>query len=364
MSGVDSLLLTPAIPEGNPATAPIRLWIKSSRVFPSLQCFAEEGQFRIEQGGPDPSSVQITMPSPETWQHNLEVRSQPPSGQATETLFAILADLDRLKGEGCFLDTKISIREILLQSLPMQPADSLFNGYGYLAGRTGLDLKAGMRLRIERAHFRAPKPGQQQYTPQLFLGVSTLYFNVLDNGGGLRFSQQGTTAYRPASLVKEVFHQYSDLALSSIQEENYFRLLFNTYFASSERSRSASIIGAGQTSELDELDKELHAHPDEDCKTTAPRYRALCFGFGDNVTVTPQISVELNGKRTFVDSGTSVKELLSNSDDEILRSLRLQRRFLHAFYDVHFEPADSRVLSLTLIGNDRVTWSKTSTRPR
>lgn len=111
MSGVDSLLLTPAIPEGDPATAPIKLWIKSSRVSPSLQCFAEEGQFRIEQGGRDPSSVQITMPSAETWQHNLEVRSEPLSEQATETLFAILADLDRLQGEGCFLDTKISIRD-------------------------------------------------------------------------------------------------------------------------------------------------------------------------------------------------------------------------------------------------------------
>lgn len=363
VSGGDSLLLTPAIPQANTATAPIKMTLKSSPASPSLHCFVEEGDFRIEQGGSDAKSVRITMPSAEIWLHNLEVRLDPPSDQAPETLFAILADLDKLHGEGCF-HTTVSIRDLILQSLPMRPADSLFNGYGYLAGRTGLDLKPGMRLRVERAYFQAPESAQQQHTPQLFLGVSTLYFSVLDNGGGLRFRQQGTTAYRPASLVKQVFHQHSDLPLSSIQEENYFRLLFRTYFASSKHSRSTAIIGAGKMSELDELDRELHAHPDENCKKPAVRYRAVCFGFEGDVTVTPQIRVELNGKRTFVDWGTKIKDVLPNTDEQTLKSLTLQRQFIHAFYDLQFEPTDSHVLSLSLIAGDRMTWSNTSARFR
>lgn len=362
--GDDSLLLTPAIPQANTGTAAIKLAIKSSPVPPSLHCSAAQGHFSLEQNDGDTSSIQLTMPSPETWVHNIEARMDPPSDQGTEELFAFLADLDKLQAEGCFPDIRVSIRDLILQSLPMRPDDSLFNGYGYLAGRTGLALKAGMRLRIDRAHFRRPEPGQQQHTPQLFLGVSTVYFRVLDNRGKLRFRQHGITAYRPTSLVKRVLHQNSDLALSFIEEETYFRLLFNTLFLPQKHFRSAAIVGAERSSDLDELDEELHAHPEEDCKATAARYRAVCFEFEGDVTVTPQIKVELNGKRTFVDSGTKIKDVLSNSDEQTLKSLRLRRQFMHTFYDLEFEPTDSRVLSVALIGNDRVTWSNLSRKVR
>lgn len=364
VKGDDSLLLTPAIPSANAGTAPIKLTLKSPPVPPSLHCSAAEGHFSLEQNDGDRSSMQLTMPSPETWVHTLEVRLDSPSDQGTKELFAILADLDKLQDEGCLTDTKVSIRDLILQSLPMRPDHSLFNGYGYLAGRTGLALKAGMRLRIERAYFRRPEPGQQQHTPQLFLGVSTVYFRVLDNGGKLRFRQHGITAYRPASLVKRVLDQNLDLALSSIEEENYSRLLFNTLFLPQKQSRPAVIVGAGRSSELDELDEELHAHPEEDCKATAARYGAVCFAFDGDVTVTPQIRVELNGKPTFVDSGTKIKDVLPYSDEQTLKSLRLQRQFMHTFYDVEFEPTDSRVLSVALIGNDRVTWSNVSRKVR
>ena len=145
--------------------------------------------------------------------------------------------------------------------------------------------------------------------------------------------------------------------MSSIPPERHFRLLFNTYFVPEKHTRSTAIIGATYTSQLDQLDKELRAHPDEDCKNAAATYGAICFGFPGFVTLTPQVKVELNGKTKFVDLGTKIKDLLSRSQADALKSLRIQRRFLDSYYDLHFDPADLNVLSLTLVAGDRVSLS-------
>lgn len=363
--GEDSLLFTPAIPQANTGHAPITLLLKSTNAPSSLRCFAERGYFRLKQAENDPRSVQITIPSPETWLDDLEGRLGNRSDDGTEALFEILGDLDKLEDQGCFSHTKVSIRDLILESLPMKPGDSLFNLYGYLAGRSGLDLKAGLRLKMERAYFRAAEPGEQEHAPKLFLGVSTAYFNVLlSSGGKLRFRQHGTITYKPPSLIHRVHDENSDLGLSSIPEESHFRLIFKTYLVPQEHSRSAAILGAKKSSQLDELDEELRRHPDEDCKAVAARYQAICFGFEGFVTLTPQIKVELNGKDKFIDSGTRIKELLSNTNAETLKSLRVQRKFMNSYYDLRFDSADSNVLSVALVGRDRVSWSSGSATPR
>ena len=78
------------------------------------------------------------------------------------------------------------------------------------------------------------------------------------------------------------------------------------------------------------------------------------------VTLTPQVKVELNGKTKFVDLGTKIKDLLSRSQADALKSLRIQRRFLDSYYDLHFDPADLNVLSLTLVAGDRVSLATSS----
>jgi len=111
---------------------------------------------------------------------------------------------------------------------------------------------------------------------------------------------------------------------------------------------------------LDQLDKELRLHNEEDCKSAAATYGAVCFGFEGFVTLTPQVRVELNGKTKFVDLGTRIKELLSRSQAEALKSLKIQRLFLDSYYDLQFDAADLNVLSLALVAGDRVTWSSGS----
>jgi len=301
------------------------------------------------------------MPSPATWLSDLEGRLGSGGDSGIEALFTILADLDKLREAGCFPDTKLSIRDFILQSLPMKPTDSLFNYYGYLADRSGLDLTPGMRIKIERAYFQPAELGEEEHSAKLFLGLSTAHFNLqLASNGKIRFHQKGTARYTPPSLVHRVQDGLSDLGVSSIPPERHFRLLFNTYFAPQKHTRSTAIIGATYTSQLDQLDKELRAHPDEDCKNAAATYGAICFGFPGFVTLTPQVKVELNGKTKFVDLGTTIKELLSRSQADALKSLRIQRRFLDSYCDLHFDPADLNVLSLTLVAGDRVSLATSS----
>jgi len=356
----DSVLLTPPVPEGKDEYASIKLVLKSSPAPPGLHCFAERGHFRVEQEKNKPNSVHITMPSPATWLSDLEGRLGSGGDGGIEALFTILADLDKLREAGCFPDTKLSIRDFILQSLPMKPTDSLFNYYGYLADWSGLNLTPGMRLKIERAYFRPAEVGEE-HSAKLFLGLSTAHFNLqLASNGKVRFHQKGTARYTPASLTHQLQEGTSDLGVSSIPPERHFRLLFNTYFVPEKHTRSTAIIGATYTSQLDQLDKELRAHPDEDCKNAAATYGAICFGFPGFVTLTPQVKVELNGKTRFVDVGTKIKELLSRSQADALKSLRIQRRFLDSYCDLHFDPADLNVLSLTLVAGDRVSLSTSS----
>jgi hypothetical protein len=75
------------------------------------------------------------------------------------------------------------------------------------------------------------------------------------------------------------------------------------------------------------------------------------------VTVTSQIRVELNGKSKLIDWGTRIKDLLPKDS---LGSLKIQRKFMNSYRDVRFNPADLSILSLALVGGDRLSWSKSA----
>ena len=116
---------------------------------------------------------------------------------------------------------------------------------------------------------------------------------------------------------------------------------------------------------MDELDRELRAQSDESCKNVATARRVTCVEFDGSVAVSALIKVELNGKPRFLEWGAKIKDVLSKSSEvEALKTLRFQRRFMNSYYDVRFDPEDSNVLSLALVGGDRLTWSKSSSAPQ
>ena len=363
-----SLLLTPPIPEAHANDAVVKVTLVGGAAAASAgtNCSAERGPFRVEPGKNDPGSIQITLPAPERWLGDLEGRAEPDGSEDVEALYAILNDLDQLQQEGCFAETSGSIRDFIRQSVPMRPNESLFNAYGYRVERSGLDLRPGMRVKIERAYFRPAEAGEEERAAKNFAGVSTLYFDVeVASDGRTRFRQIGNIRYSPKSLAQTVQEGSRDVDLSKVPAEMHYRLLFYTYLVPKKHQRSAAIIGARGAGELDELDRELRAQSDQNCETVSAARGVTCFEFDGFVTLSCQIQVELNGKEQFVDWGAKVRDVLSkNWQGGVPKSLKIQRRFLNSYYDVRFHPGNSGVLSLALVGGDRLTWSKSAGVPQ
>jgi hypothetical protein len=355
----DSLVFTPAMPANQTSDSPVRLTFASGGLHASIgaNCSAERGPFRIEPAKSDPSSVEIVLPAPERWLSDLEGRTDPDSTEQVQALDALLADADRLQQDGCFAVASGSIRDFILQSVPMRPTESFYNAYGYRIGRRGLDLKPGIRLKIERAYFRAAKSGEGEYDSSLFLGLSTTFFDVeWTSENKTRFQQVGGSQYSPGSLAHEVEQGNRDLAVGSLPQEPHYRLFFYSYLVPQKHQRSAVIMGADSASQLDELDRQLRALPAKSCESAANA--AACLEFEGFVTLSSQIRVEINGKIQFLDWGAAVKDVLpKNRGMKTLKSLKIQRRYMNSYRDLSFDPKDSKILSLGLVGGDRLAWS-------
>ncbi|MGA2811692.1 MAG: hypothetical protein ABSG16_09855 [Candidatus Acidiferrum sp.] len=342
--------------------APVKLTLPSSSDPPPNPgvCTAKNGPFALEARSEN-SAIQILLPTPETWLSDFASGQQTDDGDIVDTFHSFLVALDRSALLGCFAAGNPSIRDYLLQSMPMKPSDSLFSAYDYLPRRGGLDLKAGLRVKVERAYFRPPGPDEEPHALKNYLGVSTSSFDVVvADAGTVRFAQAGAIQYSPQSLEQDG-QGGRDLRLRDLPGRPCYRLLFYTYLVPKEEDVSAVIIGASDTTQLDQLEREVRAHPGEECETGAWPRGQDCFELNGFVTVGAQIQVQLNGKFQFVDWGTKLGSVLPKKS---LKSLRIERQFMGSYYAVRFDPLDSSVLSLALVGGDRLTWSKGSGRSR
>jgi hypothetical protein len=357
----DGVLLGPAISRSQANDGEIRLTVPSRNLeaAASPNCSAERSPFRVEVSNGGKGPIEIALPAPDRWLGDLEGSSEPESSAEVESLDAILADVERLQGQGCFGDARV--RDFLLQSVPMRPGESFFNAYGYRVGHRGMDLKPGIRLKIERAYFRAGDGGEERYDDKAFLGLSTQYVDVeSDSGAQIRFRQSGDIHYSPASLAQQAKTETGDPVLSTLAPKRQYRLFFYTYQIPEKRKRSAVLMGADKVSELDDLDGQLRARPEKSCKDVSGS-ATTCVEFDGFVTLSAQVRVEVNGKVEFLEWGAKVKDVLpKNAGSRLLGVLQVQRQFMDEYYDVQFDPQDSSVLSLALVGGDRMRWSKKS----
>jgi hypothetical protein len=355
--GGESILFSPSIPASHPNDSQVNITMNLPLQDASVSknCLAEEGPFRVEPAREHPDSVQITLPSAKRWLGDVN-RLVGPDGDAVEALYVVLTKLDQLQQDGCFRGAGPAIRDFMVQSLPMKPPESLFSYYGYRPDRSSLDLKPGLRLKIERAYFRAAMPPGEAPSTQNFAGLSTVNFDVESGDDGkIHFRQIGGVQFTPESLKGQVQDESRELELIGIVPEFHYRLIFYTLLVSKEQKLSAAIVGAGSPSQLDEFDHELRLRPLGGCRNFAATHGVACVEFSGLVTVTCQITVELNGKSKLIDWGTRVKDLITKNS---LGTLSIQRKFMNSYREVRFDPGDLSVLSLALVGGDRLRWSK------
>lgn len=353
------VVFAPSVAESTPNSSAIHLqWsVQGQNTSAQKDCLAEDGPFRVEVARKRPSSVEITLPSAERW--IADVRGiVDPGGDAAAALYAMFGKLDELGQDGCFDEARFAIRDLILQSLPMEPGEVLFSYYGYRSSRSGLDLKPGMRLKVERAYLKTAAPEEQGRGSENQEGVSFVYFLVESGSDGkIRFRRAGDVRFNPVALTKKFRNIAVESELSALEPKLQYRLVFYGLHVPTEQKLSASIIGASSASKLDEFDRELRLRPMEGCKHFAGKQNVTCVDFNGWVTVTPQFTVELNGKAKLVDCGTPVKDVVP---DGALSSLTIQRKFMNSYRAVRFRPGDASVLSLALIDGDRLSWSKSA----
>ena len=354
------VLFSPATPEStsNSAAIAVDMHAPPPPAPAAAQCLAQDGPFRAEVAQADPDSVHIALPSAERWIADMHAVYDP-DGDAVVSLYAVLGQIEHLRQSGCFggSTTNSTIRDFILQSLPMEPNDSLFSYYGYRSSRSGLDLKPGMRLKVERAYLKsAANDTAEPSTNQE--GVSFVYFSVESaSPGGVSFRRASDVRFNPASLKKQVQATGIESELAALPPQTQYRLVFYGLEVPKDQRLSASIIGASSAAQLDKFERQLRAHPTLGCKNFPGTPGLTCADFTGWVTVTPQVPVELQGKARFVDCGTPVRDVVPEG---ALPSLAMQRKFLDSYRQVRFPPGDSSVLSITLVGGDRLTWRKTA----
>jgi len=359
----EPVLFAPTTPESNPNSSGInvKLEVPSHVTSTGASCLAANGPFHIQMEQNHPPSVQIALPSPERWIGDFQGLVDP-DGDAVAALYRFLAQLDQLQQAGCFGEGDSVIRDFILQSLPVEPRESLFSYYGYRPNRSGLDLRPGMRLKIQRAYLSAAKNGEEAEASEDSGGVSLVYFDVKSsNDGKIQFRRAGDVRFTPRVLSREFRNTGLETQLAGIPAELKYRLVFYTLLVSKLQKLATAILGASTSSKLDEMDDKLRLRPEDGCKNFAGTGGVACLEFKGLVTVTGQIRVQMNGKSKFVDCGTSVKELVPESS---LPSLKIQRKFMSSYRDVRFKPGDTSVLSLALVAGDRLRWSQTAPSPR
>ena len=288
----------------------------------------------------------VTLAPPTRWLGpNILISDEP---NVFEQLFIFLAKIDDAERAGCFATSQMQARDYVLQSVPIPPAGSLLNAYGYVLERSGVDLKPNLRLKIERAYFSSDEKSDKNY-----LGISDVRFDVTKTSDGLiHFQQAQPIHYSPDSLAQTDHEGSRDLTILELKPRKHYHVLFYTRQVPTSRNFSAALIGSDDPDRLDEFEQTIRAHAGAPCPASLPK-DLQCMDFRGFVTVTAQIRVELNGTSQFVDWATMVRTVVPPKS---LKTLKIQRRFNNSYFGVNFKRGDNSILGLTLVGGDRLTW--------
>jgi hypothetical protein len=363
VEGASSLLLTPAVERNTPDNSPLELQqIAPTKPNSSAEnCSIRQGPFQLQKNPAGNHSLLLTLPPREDWLYRLEGQADSDNVNLFDSLDAFLADLGKLQTSGCIQGSVGDLRDSILQSLPTAPNQSLLNVYGYRFGRSSINLKPSLRLKVERAYFQGEENIEDPQSPvKNFKGLSWSYFDLKeDSSAKLSFQRAGPIQFSPASLAHTDAEGKLDLALSSLPPHTYYRLFFHSLTVPTNRKRSATIMGGESAAQLDAVEAKLRAKPAESCEEAAANPDISCFEFRGFVTASVEVRVTLNGKTYFLEWGTNVRQVLANATDmsKVLKTLRIQRTYKDGYSDVLFDSAKEDILSLVLVGGDRLTWS-------
>ncbi len=264
--------------------------------------------------------------------------------QPMENVEELLAAAEVLAQKNCLTD---GAAQLLRETIPMRPELGLFGAYGYRPGGEGLDLRAGVRLKIVRAHFDR-LPAQRKSALDGYVGLTAVSFDSFeDEQGRVGFRYQGVDA-KPDS-VRAVGE---DLAFGkSARALPVYRLLMLTHYLKSGTKRAALVLGARSVAEMRGLEARLRENPGESCAALVARSKGVCFSFEGEVTVSPEVLVRVNGDAKALAWGTTLRMLAGQA-----KTVTLRRFWGKKLRSVEVEGEPAALLNTALVGGDEVEY--------
>lgn len=261
-----------------------------------------------------------------------------------ENVEELLAAPDLLVQKRCLADASV---QLLRETIPMRPELGLYGAYGYRAGGEGLDLRAGVRLKIVRAHFDR-LAAERKSALDGYVGLTTVSFDSFeDERGRVGFRYQGVDA-KPDS-VRAIGE---DLAFGKgARVLPVYRLLMLTHYLKSGTKRAALVLGTSSVAEMRGLEKRLRENPGESCAALVARSKGVCFSFEGEVTVSPEVLVRVNGEVKALAWGTSLRMFAGQA-----KTVTLRRFWGKKLRSVEVEGDATALLNTALVGGDEVEY--------
>lgn len=290
----------------------------------------------------------MTLPSLRAWSREAA------NGVFHQHIEDILGQIDVLALRGCMSVSKAMLFEqAVLEAVPVAIPQTPLYRYGYSAGGGVINLEPGMRLVIQRAEYdRSHK----------FLGTEIVYCKITrDPKGGLHIRSVKTERRGHARIFP------GDVNLGEeVRGANYLRLYFSGKFVPHNLNYSALVVGTRSLKHMEEIARELRAHPQNGCPARTGK-DAACKPYFGMVTVVAELGVKMNGTKVFVAPGDNVRAALEKTGNascvKDIRALRIEREFLGHPVRVKFDPKTESALHLDLVANDRISCSANNIKP-
>lgn len=208
---------------------------------------------------------------------------------------------------------------------------------GFEPGRSGMDLRPQMELRIENAYYQDGMPRRGLAG---FLGTEVAKYQVGLQGGLTLLSVQPMRE-RPTNQIP-----VQELIPAAQQHFHYYRFYYEILFKKDSETRGSVLLGAASPGELSEAAAALTTDPDSVCGNKSPR----CTVFPDACSVSLEMEIAVNGASQSVLWGTDLGGVLNHQ----ARPVNLQRVYRGRARRVQVDGRDVNALKLPLLPGDRI----------
>ncbi len=271
-----------------------------------------------------------------------------------------LGRLSELRTTDCLTEQEYgAIRENIAQRLSPPADENLYFYYSFGPGGF-VDLREGMRLRIQRLTPGAGREGSQEYASTS--KISEVSYNVVRTGKGLLSLSKTDNEIETRQPAPE-WQTLPELTLAfRFPPTLFLRIFLQNVTVLGDLKTPAVLIEADNLKALDAATSALLRRSDTPCRSVNDIVKT-CVAFDGQVSVSPMIGIYVNGQRTFVPVGTSLASaLLFESRPKkrgvLIRSVRIRRRFDTKYVEIRFVPNKVATQQLFLVEGDKVSWGE------